>query len=44
MENEVHAVRDGVVSGLTIAAGEPVATGQVICVVAPQEVTARPDA
>ena len=36
MENEVHALRDGVVSELTVAAGEPVSTGQVICVLAPE--------
>jgi biotin carboxyl carrier protein len=35
MENEVHAVRDGVVSQLSVAAGEPVRTGQVICLVVP---------
>jgi biotin carboxyl carrier protein len=34
MENEVHAVRGGVVSQLSVAAGEPVRTGQVICVLA----------
>jgi acetyl-CoA/propionyl-CoA/long-chain acyl-CoA carboxylase, biotin carboxylase, biotin carboxyl carrier protein len=33
MENEVHALRDGIVSGLSVLAGEPIATGQVICVV-----------
>jgi acetyl-CoA/propionyl-CoA carboxylase biotin carboxyl carrier protein len=33
MENEVHAHRDGVVTQLSIAPGEPVTTGQVICVV-----------
>src|SRR5262249_19186717 len=32
-ENEVAAHRDGVVSGLSVAAGLPVATGQVICVI-----------
>ena len=36
MENEVHALRDGIVSELSVAAGEPVRTGQVICVVAPE--------
>jgi biotin carboxyl carrier protein len=36
MENEVHAVHDGVVSELTVAPGEAVRTGQVICVVAPE--------
>jgi acetyl-CoA/propionyl-CoA/long-chain acyl-CoA carboxylase, biotin carboxylase, biotin carboxyl carrier protein len=37
MENEVHALRAGVVSDLSVAAGEPVRTGQVICVVAPDD-------
>jgi biotin carboxyl carrier protein len=37
MENEVHALRDGVVGELSVAAGEPVRTGQVICVVAPED-------
>jgi biotin carboxyl carrier protein len=41
MENEVHALRDGIVSELTVSAGEPVGTGQVICVVAPEQ---EPDA
>jgi acetyl-CoA/propionyl-CoA carboxylase biotin carboxyl carrier protein len=41
MENEVHAVRDGIVSDLSVRAGEPVGTGQVICVVAPEQ---EPDA
>jgi acetyl-CoA/propionyl-CoA carboxylase, biotin carboxylase, biotin carboxyl carrier protein len=36
MENEVRAHRDGVVRGLTVAAGEPVTIGQVICTVAPE--------
>ena len=36
MENEVHALRDGIVSELTVATGEPVSTGQVICVLAPE--------
>jgi acetyl-CoA/propionyl-CoA carboxylase biotin carboxyl carrier protein len=31
MENEVHAHRAGSVTGLTIAAGQSVTTGQVIC-------------
>jgi acetyl-CoA/propionyl-CoA carboxylase biotin carboxyl carrier protein len=34
MENEITAHRHGIVSGLSVAEGEPVATGQVICVVA----------
>ena len=33
MENEVHAHRDGVVRELSVAAGETVSTGQVVCVV-----------
>jgi acetyl-CoA/propionyl-CoA carboxylase biotin carboxyl carrier protein len=37
MENEVHAVRDGIVSDLSVRAGEPVGTGQVICVVTPEQ-------
>jgi acetyl-CoA/propionyl-CoA carboxylase biotin carboxyl carrier protein len=37
MENEVHALRAGIVSELSVAAGEPVRTGQVICVVAPDD-------
>jgi biotin carboxyl carrier protein len=35
MENEVHALRDGVVRELSVGPGQPVGTGQVICVVAP---------
>jgi biotin carboxyl carrier protein len=34
MENEIIAHRPGVVTALSVAAGEPVATGQVVCVVA----------
>jgi acetyl-CoA/propionyl-CoA carboxylase biotin carboxyl carrier protein len=34
MENEVHAHRAGRVTELSVAAGEPVKTGQVICVIA----------
>jgi biotin carboxyl carrier protein len=33
MENEVHAHRAGTVRRLSVAAGEPVTTGQVICTV-----------
>jgi len=33
MENEVSAHRAGVVSGLSVAQGGSVASGQVICVV-----------
>ena len=36
MENEVHALRDGVVAGAVGRARQPVGTGQVICVVAPE--------
>jgi len=36
MENEVHALRDGVVRDLSVAVGQPVSTGEVICVVAPE--------
>jgi biotin carboxyl carrier protein len=31
MENEVHAHRTGTITGLSVEAGLPVATGQVIC-------------
>jgi acetyl-CoA/propionyl-CoA carboxylase, biotin carboxylase, biotin carboxyl carrier protein len=34
MENEITAHRAGRVSELTVQAGQPVKTGQVICVVA----------
>src|SRR5262249_27233091 len=34
MENEVHAHRAGRVTELSVAQGQPVTTGQVICVVA----------
>jgi biotin carboxyl carrier protein len=33
MENEVRAHREGVVSELSVAPGQPVKTGQVICIV-----------
>jgi acetyl-CoA/propionyl-CoA carboxylase, biotin carboxylase, biotin carboxyl carrier protein len=33
MENEVHAHQRGTVTELSVAAGRPVTTGQVICVV-----------
>jgi acetyl-CoA/propionyl-CoA carboxylase biotin carboxyl carrier protein len=36
MENEVHALRDGVVRELSVAVGQQVSTGQVICVVVPE--------
>jgi acetyl-CoA/propionyl-CoA carboxylase biotin carboxyl carrier protein len=35
MENEVHAHRAGVVRNLSVEAGQPIATGQVICEIAP---------
>jgi len=35
MENEVHAPRDGIVSGLSVRPGEPIGTGQVICAIEP---------
>jgi pyruvate carboxylase subunit B len=37
MENEVHALSAGIVRELSVAPGEPVRTGQVICVVAPDD-------
>jgi biotin carboxyl carrier protein len=33
MENEITAPRSGTVSSLSVAVGEPVTSGQVICVV-----------
>ena len=33
MENEITAHRDGVVRGLAVAVGQPVANGQVVCVI-----------
>jgi biotin carboxyl carrier protein len=33
MENEVHSHRAGRVSELSVAPGQPVTTGQVICIV-----------
>jgi biotin carboxyl carrier protein len=33
MENEVHASRSGRVSDLSVGPGDPVKTGQVICVI-----------
>jgi biotin carboxyl carrier protein len=33
MENEIHAHRAGIVKQLAVVAGQPVTTGQVICVV-----------
>jgi acetyl-CoA/propionyl-CoA carboxylase biotin carboxyl carrier protein len=41
MENEVHALRDGMVAELSVRPGEPVGTGQVICLVVPEQ---EPDA
>jgi acetyl-CoA/propionyl-CoA carboxylase biotin carboxyl carrier protein len=37
MENEITAHRRGVVGRLSVQPGEPVKTGQVICVVAPDD-------
>jgi acetyl-CoA/propionyl-CoA carboxylase, biotin carboxylase, biotin carboxyl carrier protein len=37
MENEVHALRDGIVAELSVRPGEPVGTGQVICLVVPEQ-------
>jgi acetyl-CoA/propionyl-CoA carboxylase biotin carboxyl carrier protein len=34
MENEITAHRRGQITGLSVSAGEPVKTGQVICIVA----------
>ncbi|HUI36780.1 MAG TPA: acetyl-CoA carboxylase biotin carboxylase subunit, partial [Gaiellaceae bacterium] len=36
MENEVHALQDGIVSGLSVRPGEPIGTGQVICTIEPR--------
>jgi acetyl-CoA/propionyl-CoA carboxylase biotin carboxyl carrier protein len=33
MENELHAPRAGVVTGLAVEPGAPVATGQLVCTV-----------
>jgi len=33
MENEIAAHRDGVVNGLSVAPGQPVTAGQIVCVV-----------
>jgi acetyl-CoA/propionyl-CoA carboxylase biotin carboxyl carrier protein len=33
MENEIRADRAGVVTQLAVAAGEPIAAGQTICVI-----------
>jgi acetyl-CoA/propionyl-CoA carboxylase biotin carboxyl carrier protein len=41
MENEVHALRDGIIAELSVRPGEPVGTGQVICLVVPEQ---EPDA
>jgi biotin carboxyl carrier protein len=42
MENEIGAHRDGVVADLSVAAGQAVKTGQVICVVEAGEDGTRP--
>jgi acetyl-CoA/propionyl-CoA carboxylase biotin carboxyl carrier protein len=31
MENEIVAHRDGIVRGLTVAAGDTIVTGQLVC-------------
>ena len=41
MENEIAAHRDGVVSELAVRPGEPVKSGQVICVVRSDDETGR---
>jgi acetyl-CoA/propionyl-CoA carboxylase biotin carboxyl carrier protein len=41
MENEVHALREGIVAELSVRPGESVGTGQVICLVVPEQ---EPDA
>jgi acetyl-CoA/propionyl-CoA/long-chain acyl-CoA carboxylase, biotin carboxylase, biotin carboxyl carrier protein len=33
MENEVHAHRGGVVRDLSVEPGQPITTGQVICLI-----------
>jgi biotin carboxyl carrier protein len=38
MENEVRAHRSGTVTQLSVETGQPVATGQVICVIEGLEV------
>ena len=37
MENEIAAHRDGVITDLSVAPGQAVTTGQVVCVVAQRE-------
>ena len=39
MENEIGAHRDGVVTGLSIAAGQQIKAGQVICTVVADDVS-----
>jgi len=34
MENEITAPRDGTVTDLSVEPGQPVTTGQVVCVIA----------
>ncbi len=36
MENEIHAHRDGLVSGLAVSAGQAVKTGEVLCSLVPE--------
>jgi biotin carboxyl carrier protein len=33
MENEIHAHRSGTLTRLSVTAGEPVTTGQLICLI-----------
>jgi biotin carboxyl carrier protein len=42
MENEIRAHRRGTIGELSVAAGEPVATGQIICVVTQEGDEAEP--
>jgi acetyl-CoA/propionyl-CoA carboxylase biotin carboxyl carrier protein len=44
MENEITAHRHGTVTGLTVVPGEPISTGQIICVVAQEGEDPVPDA
>jgi acetyl-CoA/propionyl-CoA carboxylase biotin carboxyl carrier protein len=34
MENEITSHRDGIVTALSVEPGEPVTSGQVVCVIA----------
>jgi acetyl-CoA/propionyl-CoA carboxylase biotin carboxyl carrier protein len=44
MENEITAHRAGLVTGLSVEAGEPVKNGQVICVLAGEDAEDGPSA